>query len=250
MPQVPMLGVIIAYADNVLLLAKTRSERDSMTKALGAALKAHPVGRLRPRKKVFKRGEPIEFLGHLFSIKSGMVQIEPSQARMDEFLTRVSSDLARLQRATLALSKRKRKYRKLKEYIESWTAAFQLCDNIDMLRKQWLSNAGEALKSASGENKPMSKTTCKTFKLHEDQKEIVEAALQNVKEKTGTAVDTVALEFICQQYMGTGIAFADAKQALTAERKKAGSDAKFVAKLIGWVEELAPSVTFQYELKK
>jgi len=41
------------------------------------------------------------------------------------------------------------------------------------------------------------KTTTKTFKLHEDQLEIVQAAIDQVKEETGTHVDTVALERIC-----------------------------------------------------
>jgi hypothetical protein len=45
----------------------------------------------------------------------------------------------------------------------------------------------------------------KTFKLHPDQKEIVEAALTHVKEKTGTAGDMVALELISQHFMGTGL---------------------------------------------
>ena len=62
--QVPTLGVIIAYADNILLLAKTKSDRDSMTKALLAAFEAHPVGRLRLSPRTFAPGEPVEFLGH------------------------------------------------------------------------------------------------------------------------------------------------------------------------------------------
>jgi hypothetical protein len=61
---VPTLGAIIAYADNILLLAKTKSERDSMTEALLAAFEAHPVGRLRLSQRRFSPGEPIEFLGH------------------------------------------------------------------------------------------------------------------------------------------------------------------------------------------
>ena len=39
---VPTLGVIIAYADNVLLLAKTKSDVDSMTKALLCCLRGTP----------------------------------------------------------------------------------------------------------------------------------------------------------------------------------------------------------------
>jgi hypothetical protein len=74
----------------------------------------------------------------------------------------------------------------------------------------------------------MNDTSYKTFKLHPDQKEIVEAALKLAKEKSGTAHDTVAFELICQQFMGTGIAFPDAKSAMTAEYKKAGDETTFL----------------------
>ena len=51
--QVPKLGVIIAYADNILLLAKSESDVVGMTEALLAALEEHPVGRLRPSPRTF-----------------------------------------------------------------------------------------------------------------------------------------------------------------------------------------------------
>ena len=66
--KVPTLGVIIAYADNVLLLARSEGDVVSMTETLGAALEAHPVGRLRPSLTTFKAGQPIEFLGHVLSL--------------------------------------------------------------------------------------------------------------------------------------------------------------------------------------
>ena len=84
----------------------------------------------------------------------------------------------------------------------------------------------------------MSNTVYTTFKLHTDQKEIVEAAIKHVKEKTGTSVDTQALELICQQYLGTGIAFADAKSALTAEYKKTGDLDQFLTKVATHIEEI------------
>jgi hypothetical protein len=82
--------------------------------------------------------------------------------------------------------------------------------------------------SAFDETETMNNTVYKTFKLHPDQKEIVEAAIQDVKQHTGTNADTVALELICQQYMGTGIAFPDATSAMTAEYKKAGDETTFL----------------------
>ena len=62
--QIPKIGVIVAYADNILLLAKTKGDVVSMAKCLGSALEAHPVGPLYSKMKCFDPGQPIEFLGH------------------------------------------------------------------------------------------------------------------------------------------------------------------------------------------
>jgi hypothetical protein len=147
---------------------------------------------------------------------------------------------------SLAKTKRPRARRKalhdIKQEIQSWTAAFTLCDDTQKIRFYWLARLHEQFKqgpdSAFDEKETMNNTVYKTFKLHSDQKEIVEAALQNVKQHTGTKVDTVALELICQQYMGTGIAFSGAKSALTAEHKKAGDEFLFLERVGNWLEEI------------
>jgi hypothetical protein len=51
----------------------------------------------------------------------------------------------------------------------------------------------QALKPDTDEKKPVSDIVTKTFKLHPDQKEIVEQALSLAKQKSGTAVDTGSL---------------------------------------------------------
>lgn len=65
----------------------------------------------------------------------------------------------------------------------------------------------------------------KTFKLHEDQKETVEAALSKAKEDSGTDVDTVALEFICLDFLGSK----KKAKPLSDQLKDAGIDAALEA---------------------
>ena len=65
----------------------------------------------------------------------------------------------------------------------------------------------------------MNNTVYKTFKLHPDQKEIVEAALKTPKQQSGTKSDTVALELICQEINRFGW-LQNPKAAITAELKK------------------------------
>lgn len=45
--------------------------------------------------------------------------------------------------------------------------------------------------------------TTKTFKVHEGQKEVIEAALAKARNEAGTTVDTVALEHICGDFLST-----------------------------------------------
>ena len=42
----------------------------------------------------------------------------------------------------------------------------------------------------------------KTFKFHEDQVKTVDAAIEKAKKSSNTPHDSVALEYICQDYMG------------------------------------------------
>lgn len=54
--------------------------------------------------------------------------------------------------------------------------------------------------SSRSSHRKASKVT-KTFKLNPDQKETIEAAIEKAKEKSNTTVDTVALEYVCLEYL-------------------------------------------------
>lgn len=53
-------------------------------------------------------------------------------------------------------------------------------------------------------SEPAKTVMTKTFKMHEDQKATIEAAIEKAKEVSKTTVDTVALEFICLDYLASG----------------------------------------------
>jgi hypothetical protein len=233
--------VIVAYADNILLLAKSKGDVVSMSKTLGRALKAHPAGPFYPKMKLFDPVQPIDFLGHKLTVKNGVILIEPDDQNLQKFTHRVKSELAYLKKTPLPSATRKKRLKRLEVAIGSWAGAFKLCDNVKALRAQWLAQAkaqaNETLESVSEEKKPVTNTVKKTFKLHEDQREIVEAALTDIKGKTGTAHDTVALEYMAQSYMGTGIV-PDAQSVLQAEYKKAGDPEIFLDRVHTWVEQI------------
>lgn len=93
-------------------------------------------------------------------------------------------------------------------------AAVLTPDNVD----EWVKIAGgqttlqliETVKASLQKDAPKqladqtSKTvTTKTFKVHDEQKATIDAALAKAKDEGGTQVDTVALEYICSDYLGS-----------------------------------------------
>jgi hypothetical protein len=97
---------------------------------------------------------------------------------------------------------------KLKELVKILTA-----DNVD----EWVELAAgltvlqliDAIKKAKGEvtsNKgDSSDVSTLTFKVHADQKEVIQSAIEKAKEELNTEVNTVALENICIAYMGGAV---------------------------------------------
>lgn len=220
--QIPSQGVIIAFADNILLLAKTQADLCSMTKACEGALEAHPVGRLRSRSTVFKKGQSIQFLGHKFDVSMDGVAISPALEHLAKFKERVSTDTDFL-RKTKKRAVRCRRYQELKSFINGWAAAFSLCDDVRKFKKEALSEADEAFDRHDYHYIPI--------RLKSDQFEIVRAALDDIREEVGTEHDSVALEYLAIEHMGSGISFPDLRSAVKAAWNKASSTTAFTKEL-------------------
>ncbi|WP_113155934.1 hypothetical protein [Nitratireductor sp. OM-1] len=77
--------------------------------------------------------------------------------------------------------------------------------------------------------------TTKTFKVHEEQKQVIEAALEKAKSESGTAVDTVALEYICGDYLSS--------QTMAQRLKSLGIEAALEA-----LEKAYPNAAINVEL--
>ncbi len=82
-----------------------------------------------------------------------------------------------------------------------------------------------------------SATHVKTFKFHDDQNDTVNAAIEKAKADSGTAVDAVALEYICLDYMG-GHTIAERLQAIgPLSAAKGMKDAYPTEALVAFVKE-------------
>lgn len=92
---------------------------------------------------------------------------------------------------------------------------------IEYIKEQ---KAGSLDSSGSDMSSESSKVTTMTFKVHEDQKEIIKAAVDKGKEEAETEFDAVALEAICLTYINSGSPKKAGKQkSLKALMKDSGN---------------------------
>jgi hypothetical protein len=117
----------------------------TMTKALETALKAHPVGLLKPKRKLFHPGQRVKFLGHyLIPQSDGKIRVEPSEKNWKKFEGDMGWQLKRLKYKKLSAAARFRTEQKARRYVRSWMAAFCLCDGIGQHEKYWLKRIANA----------------------------------------------------------------------------------------------------------
>lgn len=90
---------------------------------------------------------------------------------------------------------------------------------------------------AAGKGSPSTEVadvSTRTFKLHADQRVVVAEAIDNAKLKAGTDVDSVALELICQDYLGHSKPIDPVKITKAHVKSLAGTKAglAFIAELL------------------
>jgi hypothetical protein len=88
-----------------------------------------------------------------------------------------------------------------KDNVDYWVAQAKKLTFIQLLEALKQSNKGGE-KEVEESDPTTSTVTTLTFKLHEDQKEVVKTAIEKAKEEFETDFDNVALERLCTGYLG------------------------------------------------
>ena len=131
-----------------------------------------------------------------------------------------------------------------KENIKEWVA------NAKAMNNHSLKALVEAEKhNGEADTGQMPKTiTTKTFKLHADQKELVEDVLLKVSEVTGSDVDSVNLEAVFQAFLSGGGMYADVSDAMAHAAKHADDPLVFVEKQVATLQNLFPQLKIAFEI--
>jgi hypothetical protein len=91
-----------------------------------------------------------------------------------------------------------------KANVKAWVKTALKQTTLQLIETVKSHVAAEAQKKLGndGATEPSLPVTTKTFKVHSDQKATIEAALAKAKQIASTTFDTVALDFICLDYLG------------------------------------------------
>ena len=112
---------IRVYADNVIVLARTRAKARWIEQVLVNAFWRSPAGCLRLTTSVRRLADGVTFLGYTYKRRRGVVTVEPSRENRVKFDRRYWLDMIERRQRGRRLS-----LRKLKMDIRSWCASFPL----------------------------------------------------------------------------------------------------------------------------
>jgi hypothetical protein len=100
--------------------------------------------------RIFKPGEPIDFLGHRFELLKGVVQIDPTPENLGAFRAQLQRDLRAIRRSEPNSFRRKKLAQHLRRFVSSWTGAFKLCAHVGLYRADALKQIDVAISELDG----------------------------------------------------------------------------------------------------
>jgi hypothetical protein len=142
----PGIGHVVNYADNTLVMAKTKEAALSLAKTVRLALLGHPVGPLTPYVKgEYKAGEAVYFLGHRLRTKATVVEISPSEKNVAKFCSELARSLKTISDKKASMRARRARARDGRKAVKSWCANFKLCQGVDERKQKALMHIAKAL---------------------------------------------------------------------------------------------------------
>ena len=135
--------LIVNYADNFLILAKSKLEAVSMRLALADALSVSPAGPLQPTLvQEFGPTEKCQFLGHLIWTDADHVHVDVDDGNRQHFQTTMHRFVKQMNCSSGPILQ-KRNLRKALRFLNSWSGAFKLTASAPTLRAHWAKTLSE-----------------------------------------------------------------------------------------------------------
>jgi hypothetical protein len=121
--------------------------------------------------------------------------------------------------------------------VDEWVTAAEGMTALQLIEYIAKATKGQAAGSSTENAQEEAKqTSTKTFKLHKDQRETVDEALAKAKHTGATEHDSVALEMICMEYLGSAPKIVDLKAVM---------ESKSMEEVLQAMQEAFPTLVMQ-----
>jgi hypothetical protein len=125
----PPSVLVVNYADNFLMMARTRRELEQVTRDLSAAVERpcqHPAGAFQLHQGPMRRiSDGVEFLGYRLHHYQGLAYVEPTRDAKRKFARRFMALLADVARC------RRNGTSRLRAYVRGWRNAYSAWRRVD-----------------------------------------------------------------------------------------------------------------------
>lgn len=123
----PPCGRVLNYADNFLLMAKSKEGLALVQSALCDALRKHPAGPLVPNPiKHFVSHKGVDFIGYRLTLSAAGVHIEPTPRNLTKFRERYHHGVTWALEPGISAHERARRFKSVRRFIIGWTSSFSL----------------------------------------------------------------------------------------------------------------------------
>lgn len=138
------------------------------------------------------------------------------------------------------------------ENVNHWVKIAEQQTTLQLIETVKNSQKKNEIEGGGAEQQAKTVTT-KTFKVHDDQKATIEAAIEKAKGVSQTSADTVALEYICLDYLNgvsSKVVDVDVKAVFKAKLEKHQGDAEEALKeIFAALETVFPKVNLTVEIE-
>jgi len=137
--QLPQKGIVVNYADNVLVMGREANDTVALVEALRCALESHPAGPLKTsRIDKYGSSETIDFLGYAIHRNGPKLKVTPTLHNKLKFKRTFQAGREKIEGSPTTVKARKREIKRLARRVRSWTAGFPLWDEADSYRQKYL----------------------------------------------------------------------------------------------------------------
>ncbi len=145
--QLPDKGIVVNYADNMLVMGRDVNDMEALLLVLRFALEHHPAGPLKPSWiKRYEPHETVEFLGYDIHRNEAEYRITPSRHNQLKFAGKFKKRRGRIFASEDSAKAKRDEILGLAKYVRTWIGSFSLWKEAQDSRQFYLKKVASIAK--------------------------------------------------------------------------------------------------------